>query len=44
MFSTAGIASPQKSHFTTAAALAAILVTGTGVAESRDYRSSVNES
>lgn len=44
MFSTAGIASPPKSHFTTAAALAAILVTGTGVAESRDYRSSVNES
>tara|TARA_R110001592_G_scaffold129622_1_gene342296 strand:- start:20 stop:595 length:576 start_codon:yes stop_codon:yes gene_type:complete len=44
MLSTAvSIAVPAKSHFTTAVALAAILVTGTGVADSRDYRSSVNK-
>lgn len=36
--------SSKKSHFTTAVAFAAIFVTGTSIADSRDYRSSVNES
>ena len=43
MLNTANMAPTSKSHFTTALALTAIFVTGTGVADSRDYRSSVNE-
>ncbi|MBM7073007.1 hypothetical protein JQC92_13375 [Shewanella sp. 202IG2-18] len=37
-------ASPQRNSFTTAAALTAVLVTGTGMTDNRGYQSSVNES